>query len=118
MLHTVKFLSICTLLALTVLQAQAFPGAQKGSSNGADAGAASQGIAMSGTVVETMNAGTYTYVHVEQDGLKGWAAIPAAKVEVGSKVAVNPGAVMNNFYSRSLDRTFDQIIFSSGLTIQ
>jgi len=118
MLHIVRFLSICILLALTVLQVQAFPGAQKGSSGGATAGTGTQAVAMSGTVIETMNAGSYTYVHVEQDGLKGWAAIPAAKIEVGSNVAVDPGAVMNNFYSRSLDRTFEQIIFSSGLTVQ
>ena len=118
MLHTIKILSICTLLALTVIQVQAFPGAQKGSPDGAATGSGAQVVAMSGTIVETMDAGTYTYVCVEQDGLKGWAAIPVTKVEVGSKVAVNPGAVMNNFYSRSLDRTFEQIIFSSGLTVQ
>lgn len=70
---------------------------------------------LSGTVVETMNAAGYTYVCVEKAGKKTWVAIPETKVTVGSKVSFQPGQVMPNFTSKSLNRTFDSIVFSGGL---
>jgi hypothetical protein len=70
---------------------------------------------ISGKAMETMNAGGYTYVRVEKDGKKTWVAVPEMKVTVGSKVSFLPGQVMENFNSKSLNRTFDSIVFSSGL---
>jgi hypothetical protein len=69
---------------------------------------------ISGKVVETMNAGGYTYVCVEKNGKKTWVAVPEMKVAVGSKMSFQPGAVMPNFTSKTLNRTFDSIIFSGG----
>jgi len=70
---------------------------------------------ISGKVVETMNAGGYTYVCVEKTGKKTWVAVPQMKVSVGSDMAFQPGAVMSNFTSKTLNRTFDSIVFSGGL---
>ena len=70
--------------------------------------------AISGKVVETMNASGYTYVCIEKDGKKTWVAIPEMKVAVGSKMSFLPGQAMTNFTSKSLNRTFDSIIFSGG----
>lgn len=70
---------------------------------------------LSGTVVETMNAGTYTYVNLEKNGRRSWVAFPYTQVSVGQEVEVLPGTSMGKFTSKSLNRTFDDIVFSAGL---
>ena len=69
---------------------------------------------LSGKVVETMNTGGYTYLRIEKKGEKTWAAVPEMKVSVGQKISLAPGQEMNNFTSKTLNRTFDRIIFSPG----
>lgn len=70
---------------------------------------------ISGKVLETMNSGGYTYLQVETSKGQQWVAIPESKVTVGDKVACYEGMVMPNFTSKSLNKTFEAIIFSSGL---
>jgi hypothetical protein len=70
--------------------------------------------AVSGKVVETMDSGGYTYICLEKDGKKVWAAVPTMKVSVGQELILQPGQEMNNFKSKSLNRTFDSVIFSGG----
>jgi hypothetical protein len=70
---------------------------------------------LEGKVVETMNAGSYTYIFLEKDGKKGWVAVPFTEVAVGQEIKVKPGLEMGLFSSKSLNRSFDNIIFSSGL---
>ncbi len=70
---------------------------------------------ISGKVLETMNSGGYTYAHLEKDGKKTWVAIPQATVTKGQTITVRPGMVMTNFESKTLKKTFDQIIFSDGI---
>jgi hypothetical protein len=69
---------------------------------------------LAGKVVETMNAGGYTYVCVEKDGRKGWVAVPTIEAKVGDEMAFFPGAEMGPFVSKTLNRTFPQMIFSAG----
>jgi len=69
---------------------------------------------LTGKVVETMNAGGYTYVCLENKGKKTWVAVPEMKVSVGKEMSFLPGSAMPNFTSKSLNRTFDVIYFSSG----
>ena len=73
------------------------------------------GQALSGKVVETMDAAGYTYVSLEQNGKRTWVALPQSKVKVGQQVTCQPGMVMENFKSKTLNRTFDRIIFSGGI---
>jgi hypothetical protein len=68
-----------------------------------------------GAVVETMNSGGYTYLCLEKNGRKSWAAIPATQVTLGEEVEIADGMVMKNFTSKSLGRTFEAILFSRGL---
>ena len=82
------------------------------------AGASLNSSSLSGKVVETMNAGGYTYVSVEKDGKKTWVAIPPTEIRVGQEVTLQPGAEMRNFTSKTLNRTFESIIFSGGLASQ
>ncbi|WP_136526206.1 hypothetical protein [Geomonas ferrireducens] len=70
---------------------------------------------LSGKVVETMDAGGYTYVNLERDGKNVWVALPVTKVKVGDELAALPGMRMDKFTSKSLNRTFDVIYFSSGV---
>ncbi len=69
---------------------------------------------ISGKVVETMNAGGYTYICLEKNGKKTWLAVPETKVTVGAEMSFLPGTVMTNFTSKTLNRTFESIVFSSG----
>ena len=68
-----------------------------------------------GTVVETMDAGGYTYVLVKTDGTEQWVALPESKIQTGDIISYVQGVIMNNFTSKTLDRTFETIIFSEGL---
>jgi preprotein translocase subunit YajC len=73
---------------------------------------------ISGKVVETMDSGGYTYVNLQKNGNTTWVAVPQMKVTVGQEMSFAPGMVMNNFKSNSLNRTFDTIVFSTGIAGQ
>lgn len=79
------------------------------------AGAAAPKAILAGKVVETMQAATYTYMLIEKDGNRAWAAVPSTKVKVGDEVELIPGIDMGTFKSSTLNRTFDAIHFTSGL---
>lgn len=68
-----------------------------------------------GTVVETVDAANYTYLNIQTSTQKVWVAIPASVVEIGEVVTYLQGMVMADFHSKSLNKTFDSIIFSPGL---
>jgi len=70
---------------------------------------------LSGKVVETMNSGGYTYVSLEKNGRRTWVALPDSKVKVGQEITCQPGMEMRNFTSKTLNRTFESIIFSGGI---
>ncbi|MBI5376887.1 MAG: DNA-binding protein [Candidatus Schekmanbacteria bacterium] len=68
-----------------------------------------------GKVVETFNSGGYTYVLLEKNGKKTWVAAPVADVKVGEEVVFQAGNLMPSFTSKTLNRTFENIIFSPGV---
>ena len=70
---------------------------------------------ISGTVLETMNNGGYSYIYLQKkNGDKVWVAVTEIPVKVGSLMNVKPGMVMTDFESKGLKRTFASIIFSDG----
>ncbi len=77
--------------------------------------AASAAPVHTATVLETMDSGGYTYVKVDEDGQVFWAAAPASKVSVGDRVTFTAQMTMANFTSRTLDRTFDELMFVGAL---
>jgi hypothetical protein len=89
----------------------AAPGAAPGPA-GAEPPAAPSTV--SGTVVETMNSGGYTYALIDTGTKKVWAAAPGTQVAVGDKASFTSGALMKGFHSRTLNRSFDEIYFVSG----
>ena len=97
-------------------QAPAAGAANGASSDGAIAGhAITTGV--SGKVVETMDAGQYTYVLVDDGAKKVWAAAPHFAVAVGDKVVVPEGMPMRNFESKTLNRTFDLVYFVPSVQV-
>lgn len=77
--------------------------------------AGTPGSIITGKVLETKDAGGYTYLHLDEGTQKVWAAVPKVNVKVGDKVSIVFSMLMKNFKSKTLGRTFDELIFSSGL---
>lgn len=73
------------------------------------------GNLIEGTVIETLNAGGYTYVCIDTNGQARWATTRGTTVEIGEEVEIASGSVMTNFTSESLGRTFDTIIFTNRI---
>jgi hypothetical protein len=66
---------------------------------------------ISGTVVETIPASTYTYVRLDRDGRELWLAGPETPIAVGAKLGPLQGTLMPQFHSDTLNRTFPEINF-------
>ena len=73
------------------------------------------GKAIEGKITETMDAAGYTYVNVETADGQQWVAMPETKVEVGQDITLASGMEMQNFESKTLGKTFDSVIFSTGI---
>lgn len=71
----------------------------------------------SGSVLEILNAGGYSYIQVEEQGKKTWLAAPVVEIKVGQNISWNSGAAMRNFTSKSLNRSFDEIFFVSAVQV-
>jgi len=79
-----------------------------------------------GTIIESIDAGGYTYLKIEED-LKGhkqeeghehkdfWIAVTKTPAEVGDLIRFQKELVIENFYSKTLDRTFEELMFASNL---
>lgn len=75
------------------------------------------GAVRKGKVVQTMDASSYTYVEVEEKGQKVWLAVMKTAVNKGDIIEFPDSPPMVNFTSKTLNRTFDQIIFAQGLRV-
>ncbi len=106
-----RFITVC---ALCIVAAIVISGCKQQARQEAPAPAAQTGPALMGKVAETMNAGGYTYMQLENNGQKIWVAGPQTAVTVGQQVVCQQGMVMRNFTSPTLKRTFESIIFSGG----
>jgi hypothetical protein len=70
-----------------------------------------------GKVLETMDASIYTYMEVTTDKGPVWLAASKVKVAKGATIGYPNGAVMKNFFSPSLNRTFETIIFLDKIEV-
>ncbi|MDK9708966.1 MAG: DNA-binding protein [Desulforhopalus sp.] len=77
--------------------------------------AAGEAKTVTGTVIDTVNASGYTYMLVATGTTETWVAIPETAVKKGGIVSYYEGMAMANFTSKSLNKTFERIIFSAGL---
>ena len=70
-----------------------------------------------GKVLDVIDASIYTYIQVTADKAPVWLAASKTTVAKGANIRYPNGAVMNNFYSKSLNRTFDTIIFLDKIEV-
>lgn len=79
--------------------------------------AAAQSAEIKGKVIETTNAAGYTYIRVESGKQKVWAAAPQFAVKKGDTVAFSSDMPMRDYHSKTLNRTFDMVYFTGGVTV-
>jgi hypothetical protein len=107
-------LSVFLLTLITQGPANAMGGAGDDSKDSADIVMPSTGDSQGkiyGKVIETIDSGSYTYVHVDDGKDQYWAATAPVTLQTGSMVSFGTGMPMTNFTSKTLDRTFDLIYF-------
>jgi hypothetical protein len=68
---------------------------------------------VTGTVVETMDSGGYTYLKLKTASGEVWAAVNKAAVKKGSTATVTSPTLMENFESKTLHRKFERIYFGT-----
>jgi hypothetical protein len=84
---------------------------------GTSANAAAGMPANEGKVLSTLDAPGYTYMELANTEKRFWIAAPTTRVKAGDRVRFEQSLVMKNFNSKTLNRTFDQIIFVNSATI-
>lgn len=67
-------------------------------------------------VVETMNASSYTYMKVDENGDEYWIAVPQQPAKEGDVFYYSKSLEMQNFSSSTLNRKFDRILFVEDIS--
>ncbi len=80
---------------------------------GAEPGAKSTSGPLTGTVVESLDAGSYVYLRLKTPKGETWAAVNKANVKKGSEVTIVNPIPMDGFESKTLKRKFDHIVFGT-----
>lgn len=102
------FYYLVCLLVLTGVQFSVNADANKANPHAA---MPADGQKVYGKVVETMDAGNYTYVRVSDGTKQHWAAGPKTSLKKGDMVAFSTQMPFNKFHSKALKRDFDVIYF-------
>jgi len=103
--------TIFTLLALALVAVAGTAGAAPQSDTAVIHLAAASQFPNKGKVLEVIDTSMYTYLQVATDKGAIWLAASKTSVAKGATIGYPDGAVMTNFYSKSLNRTFETIIF-------
>ena len=67
-------------------------------------------VALTGAVLEFIDVTEYTYMRVKSAQGEQWIAVQKTPVAVGDTVTVSQSMVMQNFFSKSLNRTFPTLV--------
>ncbi len=67
-------------------------------------------------VLEFINSGGYTYIKVQDGSEHYWIAMTEREVEKGDTISYNEQGWMQQFHSKTLNRTFDKILFASDVS--
>jgi hypothetical protein len=103
--------AICVIFTSTFVWASEPPAAMPPAAAAAPAPAPA--VTVSGKVLEVKNVDSYTYLRLNTQNGELWAAVMKAPIKKGSTVTVENGVVMNNFQSKSLKKTFPEILFGT-----
>lgn len=71
-----------------------------------------------GIVIEILETTGYTYMELNNSGRKFWIAAPTTKVKKGDHVRFVESMAMENFASKTLNRTFPRVIFVSSTQVK
>ena len=82
-----------------------------GSACAADAPVLDESMCLQGTVLEAIDVDAYTYLRLKTAEGEAWVAIDRAPVATGKQVAITQAAVMKDFWSRTLQKTYEWIVF-------
>lgn len=72
---------------------------------------------LSGELVETFDASSFTYVKIKTANGFAWAAGPTTALKKGDTVSFNGKTPMENFHSKSLNKTFEMIYFVNNFNV-
>ncbi|HEC18703.1 MAG TPA: hypothetical protein ENI97_05110 [Gammaproteobacteria bacterium] len=79
---------------------------------------AAKGKPKQGVVKQMLHASGYTYMQVDTgDGKPVWIAATMLRVKPEQKVQWTDAAMMRNFTSKTLHRTFEEILFVSNASV-
>ena len=70
-----------------------------------------------GKVISTIDANEYSYIEVTEGKSTMWLAAPLTKLKKDDLIRYDDGAVMNNFYSKLLKRTFPSVMFVNRVMV-
>ena len=73
--------------------------------------------AITGMVLEAIAVDSYTYLRLDVQGTETWVASSPTMAVEGDMVKFSGAMEMTNFQSKTLDRTFDSILFVSGVEL-
>lgn len=79
--------------------------------NPEEVAAVKEADARTGMVLETIDVDGYTYIRLDQQGQEVWLASNPVTVAKGELIRYSGEMLMQDFYSKSLDRTFPYILF-------
>lgn len=79
--------------------------------------AVSPAAGFSGEVMETLDGGPYTYAKVKAETGEYWAAAPKMALKAGDEVIVPAGTLMKEFNSKTLNRTFTEVVFVETIMV-
>jgi hypothetical protein len=110
-----KTLSILFALSLSTAVFAAEPAAPMNPHAGM--GPHAEILSQTGKVLSTIDVPSYTYLEVSQGKKTLWLATSTVKVKKGDVVRFGNGMVMNNFHSKTLKRTFPQVVFVNRVVV-
>lgn len=70
-----------------------------------------------GIVTSTQTAGGYIYIKLDEQGKDIWLATMPINVSAGDKVEYKGGYIMKDFHSKTLNKTFDFILFVTRISV-
>lgn len=70
-----------------------------------------------GKVITAIDTNQYTYIELAQDSKTLWLAAPTVAVKKDNVIRFEDGAVMTNFHSKTLNRTFPSVMFISRVVV-
>ncbi len=117
-MHIKQLISLTLFSSLVLASGLNNEALATGTGNSAmDKNAAHHTGVFTGELVETFNSGGYTYAHLKTDQGSVWAAGPSTAINKSDKVSFIGKVAMIDFYSKSLDRKFENIYFVDAFII-